>query len=81
MPTRYITAPVFQKAGSDIVWFFKLGTGDAYWGYSVRPAVVLRSATFHWQTMYTYVDETGQTEVIRTQASDDMKIVFAALQY
>ncbi len=81
MPTRYLTTQVFQAGGSDMVWFWKLGTGDAYWGYSVRPAVVLRSTTFRWETLYTYVDESGQTEVIETKAGDDMKIVFAALQY
>ncbi|GAA5000556.1 hypothetical protein [Actinopolymorpha pittospori] len=34
MPNRYITGPAFQRGGSVILWSFKLGTGDAYWGYS-----------------------------------------------
>jgi hypothetical protein len=75
----FITAPVFQQAGSQMVWFWKLGTGNAYWSYSVRAAVVLRNATLRWESLYTYIDETGQTEVIETRASDDMKIIFAAL--
>ncbi|AGH48636.1 MULTISPECIES: hypothetical protein [Sphingomonas] len=76
----FITAQVFQRAASQVAWFWKLGTGDAYWGFTVRPAVVLRSATLRWETLYTYVDGSGQTEVMETRASDDMMIIFAALR-
>jgi hypothetical protein len=76
----FVTQPAFQRAGSKMVWFWKLGTGNAYWGYSVRAAVVLRTATLRWESLYTYIDQTGQTEVIQTEASDDMQITFAALQ-
>jgi hypothetical protein len=76
----FITQPAFQRAGSELVWFWKLGTGDAYWGYSVRAAVVLRTATLRWESLYTYIDQTSHTEVIQTKASDDMQIIFAALR-
>ncbi|MGZ8220866.1 MAG: hypothetical protein ACXWT0_04370 [Methylobacter sp.] len=46
----------------------------------MRAAVVLRTATLRWESLYTYIDQTGHTEVIRTMASDDMQIIFAALQ-
>jgi hypothetical protein len=62
-----------------MVWFWKVGTGSAYWGYSVRAAVVLRTGTLHWESLYTYIDQTGQTEVIQTNVSDDMQIIFAAI--
>ena len=75
----FITQPTFQRAGSEMVWFLKLGTGNAYWGYSVR-AASWRTATLRWESLYTYIDQTGHTEVIQTKASDDMLIIFAALQ-